>query len=114
MFADPSPGPSRPRYFFIVRVTLAVRGDMTVYGTSGILPLRQTIDYLHTSLMLVTLAVYSELAARGCGLTRWADWCCGFIPGQNVGSTIVFLQTGVACMSRWAGCCWGMLLSRPV
>ena len=37
---------------------------MTVYGTSGILPLRQTIDYLHTSLMLGNIGrLYSELAA---------------------------------------------------
>ncbi|HHE9810768.1 TPA: PepSY-associated TM helix domain-containing protein [Enterobacter cloacae] len=64
MFADPSLGPSETRAIFIDPVTLAVRGDMTVYGTSGILPLRQTIDYLHTSLMLGNVGRhYSELAA---------------------------------------------------
>ena len=41
---------------------------MTVYGTSGILPLRQTIDYLHTSLMLGDIGrLYSELAASDVG-----------------------------------------------
>ena len=47
MFADPTLGPSENRAIFIDPVSLAVLGDMTVYGTSGILPLRQTIDYLH-------------------------------------------------------------------
>ena len=64
MFADPSLGPSENRAIFIDPVSLDVRGDLTVYGTSGILPLRQTIDYLHTSLMLGdTGRLYSELAA---------------------------------------------------
>ncbi|WP_234007569.1 PepSY-associated TM helix domain-containing protein, partial [Cronobacter sakazakii] len=45
-------------------VTLAVKGDMTIYGTSGILPLRQWIDYMHRSLLLGDVGrVYSELAA---------------------------------------------------
>lgn len=37
---------------------------MTVYGTSGILPLRQWIDYAHRSLLLGDSGrLYSELAA---------------------------------------------------
>ncbi|QLR44263.1 PepSY domain-containing protein [Enterobacter sp. RHBSTW-00994] len=64
MFADPMLGPSETRAIFVDPVTLQVRGDMTVYGTSGILPLRQKIDYLHSSLMLGdTGRLYSELAA---------------------------------------------------
>ncbi|QLA69593.1 PepSY domain-containing protein [Enterobacter pasteurii] len=64
MFADPALGPSEHRAIFIDPVSLEERGDMTVYGTSGILPLRQTIDYLHTSLMLGNPGrLYSELAA---------------------------------------------------
>lgn len=64
MFTDPQLGPSEHRAIFIDPVSLAVRGDMTVYGTSGILPLRQTIDYLHSSLMLGDIGrLYSELAA---------------------------------------------------
>ncbi|MWP01248.1 PepSY domain-containing protein [Escherichia coli] len=64
MFADPSLGPSEHRTIFVDPISLAVLGDMTVYGTSGILPLRQTIDYLHTSLMLGDVGrLYSELAA---------------------------------------------------
>lgn len=64
MFADPQLGSSENRAIFIDPVSLEVRGDMTVYGTSGILPLRQTIDYLHRSLLLGDIGrIYSELAA---------------------------------------------------
>lgn len=64
MFADPALGPSETRAIFIDPITLAVKGDMKVYGTSGILPLRQWIDYLHRSLLLGEPGRnYSELAA---------------------------------------------------
>lgn len=64
MFADPTLAPSENRAIFIDPVTLSVNGDMTVYGTSGILPLRQWIDYAHRSLLLGdTGRLYSELAA---------------------------------------------------
>lgn len=64
MFADPGLGVSEHRAIFIDPVTLQVKGDMTVYGTSGILPLRQWIDYFHRSLLLGDAGrLYSELAA---------------------------------------------------
>ncbi|QRG80196.1 PepSY domain-containing protein [Citrobacter sp. R56] len=64
MFADPVLNASENRAIFIDPVTLAVTGDMTVYGTSGILPLRQWIDYAHRSLLLGDVGrIYSELAA---------------------------------------------------
>lgn len=64
MFADPALGVSEHRAIFIDPVMLAVKGDHTVYGTSGILPLRQIIDYAHRSLFLGdTGRLYSELAA---------------------------------------------------
>ncbi|MBZ0058772.1 MULTISPECIES: PepSY-associated TM helix domain-containing protein [Leclercia] len=64
MYADPALKASENRAIFIDPVSLEVRGDMTVYGTSGILPFRQTIDYLHQSLMLGDVGrLYSELAA---------------------------------------------------
>lgn len=64
MFADPTLQASENRAIFIDPVTLAVKGDMTVYGTSGILPLRQWIDYAHRSLLLGDIGrLYSELAA---------------------------------------------------
>lgn len=64
MYTDPTLGASESRAIFIDPVTLAVKGDMTVYGTSGILPLRQWIDYAHRSLLLGDVGRnYSELAA---------------------------------------------------
>lgn len=64
MFADPSLGESEHRAVFVDPVTLAVTGEMAVYGTSGILPLRQWIDYAHRSLLLGDVGrLYSELAA---------------------------------------------------
>ncbi|MDN8600692.1 PepSY-associated TM helix domain-containing protein [Citrobacter sp. S2-9] len=78
MFADPSLNESENRAIFIDPVTLAVTGDMTVYGTSGILPLRQWIDYAHRSLLLGDVGrIYSELAASWMwvaalgGITLW-------------------------------------------
>lgn len=64
MFADPVLAPSEHRAIFIDPVALTVTGDMTVYGASGILPLRQWIDYAHRSLLLGDIGrLYSELAA---------------------------------------------------
>ncbi|MFG6668488.1 PepSY-associated TM helix domain-containing protein [Halomonas sp. HNIBRBA4712] len=64
MFADPSLGPSEHRAIFIDPATLEVRGDMTVYGTSGILPFRTAIDHFHRHLLLGDVGrLYSELAA---------------------------------------------------
>lgn len=64
MFDDPALAPSENRAIFIDPITFAIKGDMTVYGTSGILPLRQWIDYAHRSLLLGDIGrLYSELAA---------------------------------------------------
>lgn len=64
MFSEPGLGESESRAIFIDPVTLAIKGDLTVYGTSGVLPLRATLDYLHRNLMLGNLGrYYSELAA---------------------------------------------------
>lgn len=78
MYVDPASGVSESRAIFIDPVTLAVKGDMTVYGTSGILPFRQWIDYAHRSLLLGDIGRnYSELAASWMwiaalgGITLW-------------------------------------------
>jgi len=64
MFSDPQLGASKSRAIFIDPVTLAVKGDMTVYGTSGILPFRTWLDDLHRGLLLGDAGrIYSELAA---------------------------------------------------
>ena len=64
MFTAPGMGDSESRAIFIDPITLAIKGDMMVYGTSGTLPFRTTLDYLHRNLMLGEFGRnYSELAA---------------------------------------------------
>ncbi|WP_336777846.1 DUF2534 family protein [Pantoea sp. USHLN256] len=63
-FSDSSLGTSQSRAVFIDPYSLKVVGDLPVYGTSGVLPLRTTIDLLHSSLLLGDFGRnYSELAA---------------------------------------------------
>lgn len=124
MFSDPALGESESRALFIDPVTLAVKGDMTVYGTSGILPLRQWIDYAHRSLLLGDAGrLYSELAASWMwvaaigGIVLWfftrpkrrirnrqqndrrlhstLGWCL-------LGGMLLFSATGLT-WSQWAG-----------
>lgn len=60
----PGLGPSEYRAIFVDPVSGQVRGDMKVYGTSGVLPLRTWIDQFHRGLMLGDIGrLYSELAA---------------------------------------------------
>jgi len=64
MFATADAGPSESMAVFVDPVTLEVRGMLKVYGTSGVLPLRTWLDYLHRSLLLGDMGRnYSELAA---------------------------------------------------
>ena len=64
LFADPTLGESQHRTIFVDPASLEVRGDLTTYGTSGVLPLRMQIDLFHRSLMLGDWGrLYSELAA---------------------------------------------------
>ena len=64
MFADPSLGESESHAVFVDPGTGEVRGELTVYGTSGVLPLRTWIDDLHRTLHLGAVGrFYSELAA---------------------------------------------------
>lgn len=64
MFSQPGLGDSESRAIFVDPVSLRIQGDLIVYGTSGNLPLRTTIDYLHRHLLLgETGRIYSELAA---------------------------------------------------
>ncbi|WP_042958626.1 PepSY-associated TM helix domain-containing protein [Erwinia tasmaniensis] len=64
MFYRDDLAPSETRAVFIDPKTLEVRGELTAYGTSGILPLRTWLDYLHRNLLLGDVGRhYSELAA---------------------------------------------------
>ncbi|MFC0674334.1 PepSY-associated TM helix domain-containing protein [Brachybacterium hainanense] len=78
MYAADGLGESESRAVFIDPGTGEIRGDLTVYGTSGSLPLRAWIDQLHRSLHLGDVGrLYSELAASwlwivaGAGLVLW-------------------------------------------
>ncbi|TCD20464.1 PepSY domain-containing protein [Pseudomonas sp. IC_126] len=64
MFSASELGPSESRAVFIDPVTAEIRGDLLVYGTTGILPLRTWLDQFHRSLLLGEPGrIYSELAA---------------------------------------------------
>lgn len=64
MFSQPGLQDSEHRAIFVDPVTLAVKGDLNVYGTSGTLPFRTTLDTMHRDLLLGDVGRnYSELAA---------------------------------------------------
>lgn len=64
MFTVPNLQPYEHQAVFIDPATLAVRGSLVVYGTSGTLPFRIWIDYVHRHLHLGDIGrYYSELAA---------------------------------------------------
>ncbi len=78
MFSESGLGPAEHRALFIDPITLKVTGDTTVYGTSGILPLRTAIDHFHRQLLMGEAGrLYSELAASWLwlaalgGVTLW-------------------------------------------
>ncbi|WP_343584609.1 PepSY-associated TM helix domain-containing protein [Herbaspirillum sp.] len=63
MFSQEGLG-DQSRAVFVDPVSLQVHGELLVYGTSGTLPFRTALDYLHRNLMLGDLGRnYSELAA---------------------------------------------------
>lgn len=79
MFSTPHSGPSETTAVFVDPATLDVRGIYDVYGTSGVLPFRTWLDYLHRNLLLGDIGRnYSELAASWLwiaalgGLILWA------------------------------------------
>lgn len=64
MFALPELGASESHTVFVDPGSLEIRGQLTTYGTSGILPFRTWLDYLHRGLLLGDIGRnYSELAA---------------------------------------------------
>ncbi|MBU2412974.1 MAG: PepSY domain-containing protein, partial [Gammaproteobacteria bacterium] len=64
MFLDPSASLSGSRAIFIDPITLEMKGNLPVYGTSGSLPFRTTISFLHRQLLMSEVGrYYSELAA---------------------------------------------------
>ena len=74
-----TPGTTATTAVFIDPHTTEIRGMLNVYGTSGVLPLRTWLDYLHQNLLLGDVGRnYSELAASWLwvaslgGLLLWA------------------------------------------
>ncbi len=64
LFDDDGLGESERRTVFVDPGTGQVKGTLVTYGTSGVLPLRMTIDQLHRNLLLGEPGrLYSELAA---------------------------------------------------
>ncbi|MTD39401.1 PepSY domain-containing protein [Erwinia sp. CPCC 100877] len=110
MFREPSSGSSETRGLFIDPVSLEVKGDMTVYGTSGILPLRLWIDNLHRSLWLEEIGRnYSELAASWmwvAALGGIALWLLSRTPRQRKS----IRQSAFARQRRWHTGLGGLLL----
>lgn len=64
LFDEDGLGESERRTVFVDPGTGEVEGSLVTYGTSGVLPLRMTIDQLHRNLLLGEPGrLYSELAA---------------------------------------------------
>ena len=87
MYADPELGESESRAVFVNPATAEVTGDLTVYGTSGSLPLRTWIDQLHRGLHLGDFGrYYSELAASWLGIIAAAGlglWVTRFVKARR-------------------------------
>ncbi|MGO1227515.1 PepSY domain-containing protein [Brachybacterium sp. AOP42-C2-15] len=73
MFVDEALAEGESRAIFLEPASGEVRGDLTVYGTSGALPLRGWIDQLHRNLHLGDAGrLYSELSASWLGVIALA------------------------------------------
>lgn len=124
LFSDPSLGASRSRAVFVDPITLAIRGDLTAYGSSGILPFRTALDEMHRSLLLGEPGrLYSELAASwlwvlalgGVALFAWRRaWRPAANPalrvrrrhgtvGVAIAAGLLFLSATGLTWSGWAG-----------
>jgi uncharacterized iron-regulated membrane protein len=123
MFQAPGLGASESRAIFIDPVTAEIRGDLLVYGTSGVLPLRTWLDQLHRSLLLGEPGrLYSELAASWLWVAALGGFALWYIRRRSAGKArskglrrwhatlglclliglLFFSATGLT-WSRWAG-----------
>lgn len=93
MYAGEGLGASESRAIFIDPATAEVQGDLTVYGTSGALPLRTWVDQLHRSLHLGDGGrLYSELAASWLGVIAVAGVCLWGIRAKKTRSAKKMLK----------------------
>lgn len=123
MFQAPSLGASERRAIFIDPVTAEIRGDLLVYGTSGVLPLRTWLDQFLRSLLLGEPGrLYSELAASWLWVAALGGFALWYIRRRGGGPVrskglrrwhatlglclliglLFFSATGLT-WSRWAG-----------
>lgn len=132
MVADAALGTSEYRSLFVNPYSLALQGDLTVYGTSGVLPLRKQLDLLHRQLLVGEWGrTYSELAASWLwvaalgGVALWwlsrtqratvqpqrlRRWHHGLGLFLLVG--LLFLSATGLTWSRWAGGHFGQALQQ--
>jgi uncharacterized iron-regulated membrane protein len=97
MYAGEDLGDSESRAIFIDPSTAEVRGDLTVYGTSGALPLRTWVDQLHRSLHLGDVGrLYSELAASWLGVIAVAGVCLWVIRARKSRRAAQLLRPSLA------------------
>jgi len=124
MFQAPGLGASESRAVFVDPVTAEIRGDLLVYGTSGVLPLRTWLDQFHRSLLLGEPGrLYSELAASWLWVAALGGFALWFIRRRRAAGAsrskglrhwhitlgpclllglLFFSATGLT-WSRWAG-----------
>lgn len=124
MFQAPDLRQSESRAVFVDPVTSEIRGDLLVYGTSGVLPLRTWLDQFHRSLLLGEPGrIYSELAASWLWVAALGGFAIWYSRRQRNGGAVrskglrrwhatlglclvigllFFSATGLT-WSRWAG-----------
>jgi uncharacterized iron-regulated membrane protein len=105
---DDDLGESERRTVFVDPGTGEVKGSLVSYGTSGVLPLRMTIDQLHRNLLLGEPGrLYSELAASWLwvvalgGLALWvARWRARRAAGRAAARDLVLPESGATGRRR--------------
>lgn len=116
--------PERMMAIFVNPYTLKVQGQLTTYGTSGVLPIRIFLDQLHRQLLLGEYGrVYAELAASWLGLfaltgllqwwqyrhkkstahvnSKYAKWHYGI--GLAILPMLLFFSITGLTWSKWTG-----------
>ena len=89
---------------FVDPNTLAVKGELGVYGTSGILPLRTQLDRLHRDLLLGEWGrIYSELAASWMGLLALSGLYHWMIRRKNTSGAVSGTRAQLLKWHRWIG-----------